>query len=109
MNYLLKSNQGNHTGFNRYWEVIDTNESAEKLINKLSDIALSCSDNYSLNDKGHVVDDNDNIQYENTYAFEHNLIYYTIESDDDMDKLEQYSTGHRSGIFSAIKSYKEQC
>lgn len=109
MDYLLKSNKGNHTGFNRTWEVIDANVSAEKLIKKLSNIALNCSDNHTLNDKGYVVDDNDNIHYENTYAFEHDLIYYTIESDDDMDKLEQYSTGHRSGIFSAIKSYKEQC
>lgn len=106
--YLLRSNQGNHTGFNRHWEVIDTNESAEKLVKKLSDIALNSSDNYRLDERGFVVDDNDNIKYENTYAFEHDLIYYTIESDDDMEKLEKYSTGHRSGIFSAIQIYNER-
>lgn len=109
MNYLLKSNKGNHTGFNRTWEVIDANVSADKLIKKLSNIALDCSDNYTLDDKGYVVDDCGNVQYENTYGFENDLIYYTIESDDDMDKLEQYSMGHYFGIYSAINNYKEQC
>jgi hypothetical protein len=107
MYYLLQSNQGNHTGFNRVWQVIEHNESKEKLISKLYDIALRCSDNYSYNDENNVVDENGNIKYEGTESFEDNLIYYTIESDEDIELLHTYSTGHRFGIDTAIKIYNK--
>lgn len=111
MNYLLKSNKGNHTGFQRKWKVLLSDANKDILLGMLEQIALSSSDNYSLCEKtGNVIDDCDNTQYEKGIeSFEHDLYYYTIESDDDLEKLEKYSTGHRAGIYSAINNYKEQC
>ena len=107
MYYLLESNQGNHTGFNRTWEIIVNSDDKSLLLKKLESIALNSSDNYSIDElTGNIIDDCNNTQYElGVEAFEHDLVYYTIENDENMESLEQYSTGHRFGIAEAIKNY----
>lgn len=55
-NILLKSNHGNHSGFNRKYEILDQSEDINDLKSLLRDQALRCSDDMSLDENGNVID-----------------------------------------------------
>jgi hypothetical protein len=42
--YVIKSNHGNQSGFNRKWELIDECYSIKEAKNVLRDLAFNCSD-----------------------------------------------------------------
>lgn len=55
-NICIKSNHGNHSGFNRKWEVLGKSENIEELKTILMENALRCSDDITTNENGEAID-----------------------------------------------------
>jgi hypothetical protein len=57
---IIKSNQGNHTGFNRRWELMDVCPSKDEASEKLFQLALYASDDNMImeDDSRSIIDNN---------------------------------------------------
>lgn len=108
MYYLLQSNQGNHTGLNRKWILIQRSESLETLREKLRSIIYNSSDNHSVDEQGNVTDTSGNIRYETgSDSAEYDLIYYYIFSEEEAEKF-QYDSGHYRGVYELIENSSKE-
>ncbi len=108
MYYLIQSNQGNHTGLNRKWTLLQRSESLETLTDKLKSIIYNSSDNHSVDEQGNVTDENGNLRYEHgSTGAEYDLLYYYIFSEEEAERF-QYDTGHYSGVYDLIENSSKE-
>lgn len=108
MYYLVQSNQGNHTGLNRKWILIQRSESLETLREKLRSIIYNSSDNHSVDEQGNVIDENGNLRYETgSDSAEYDLYYYYIFSEEEAETF-QYNSGHYSGVYDLIQNSSKE-
>lgn len=107
MNYLvIKSNHGNHTGFNRKWEVLDEVSTLEDAQDILLDAAFGCSDNIIVDGNGLPYDINSNhVLYDGKCeSFSYDGRTYMIISENDQDLFNGGSYGYMSNKIQAFFS-----
>lgn len=85
---LIKSNHGNHSGFNVKWTVLDKSDDLDYLLNKIKEHALRVSDNVTEDENGNVIDLSSNSKVllsKNENLFSSDGVRYRIVTQDDYD------------------------
>lgn len=77
---IIKSNHGNHTGFNRTWSIENKCDSIEEAKIKLSEIADKIADDYGMTEKDRI-----DLYNGKNEALSHGLTYYSIITEEDYE------------------------
>lgn len=106
--YFIKSNSGNHSGFNRHWQLLGESFNRKVLEQSMIDEGFGLSDDiverngrpYDLEDREYVVTN----QMLKTGRFDYDGSIYMIVSGDDHD---MFDGGHYGYLPSFMKSSEE--
>lgn len=109
-NIALKSNHGNHSGFNRKWEILGTSEDINELKEILFSQASSCSDYTESDGNGNVIDnsrDGEILYSLNDDSFNYDGRYYLIVTESEYF-ADRFNGGYMGYAPKAVVDYFEE-